>query len=72
MYGLIIVGGLDNLIRPKIVGEKAKVHPALIMIGIFGGIFLIGPLGVVVGPLVLSLAAIVIDEYLSKKSIKNK
>jgi len=68
-YGLIIVGSLDNLIRPKIIGDKAKIHPALIMLGIFGGIFLMGPIGVVAGPLILSLTAIVIETYLAHRKI---
>ena len=71
LYGLFIVGGLDNLIRPKFIGAKAKIHPALIMIGIFGGIFLVGPIGVIIGPLVLSLTAIFIEEYLSSRKNTN-
>lgn len=69
LYGFIVIGGLDNLIRPKIIGVKAKVHPALIMIGIFGGIFLIGPIGVIAGPLILSLTAIIIETYLVNKKV---
>jgi len=71
-YGLLVVGGLDNLIRPKIIGAKAKVHPTLIMIGIFGGVFLIGPVGVIAGPLVLSLTAIIIEAYLGNKAGKSQ
>lgn len=67
LYGLIIVGSLDNFLKPKIISDKAKIHPAIIMLGIFGGIFLLGPIGVIAGPLVLSLTAIVIEEYLSTK-----
>jgi predicted PurR-regulated permease PerM len=66
-YGLIFVGGIDNLIRPKIIGAKAKIHPALIMIGIFGGIFLMGPIGVIAGPLILSLTAMIIETYLASR-----
>ena len=70
IYSFIFVGSVDNLLRPKIIGDKAKVHVAIIMLGIFGGILLIGPLGVIVGPLVLSLTIEVMKVYLLGKSKK--
>ncbi len=66
VYCLLFVASLDNLLRPKLVGEKAKVHPAIVMVGIFGGILLFGPLGVIIGPLVLSLTTVIIKTYLQK------
>jgi predicted PurR-regulated permease PerM len=71
-YGLIIVGGIDNLIKPRLIGAKAKVHPALIMIGILGGIFLMGPIGIVAGPLILSLTAIIIEIYLADRKLSKQ
>lgn len=65
-YGLLIISGIDNVIRPKIISDKAKIHPAIILIGIFGGISLFGIFGVIIGPMVLSLAAIIIESYLGK------
>ncbi len=70
VYSFIFVGSVDNLLRPKIIGDKAKVHVAIIMLGIFGGILLIGPLGVIIGPLVLSLTVEVMKVYLLGKSKK--
>ncbi len=70
IYSFIFVGGVDNLLRPKIIGDKAKVHVAIVMLGIFGGILLIGPLGVIIGPLVLSLTIEVMKVYLLGKSKK--
>jgi len=65
VYSFIFVGSVDNLLRPKIIGDKAKVHVAIIMLGIFGGILLIGPLGVIIGPLVLSLTTEIMKVYLA-------
>ena len=70
IYSFIFVGSVDNLLRPKIIGDKAKVHVAIVMLGIFGGILLIGPLGVIVGPLLLSLTVEVMKVYLLGKSKK--
>lgn len=69
-YGLLVISSIDNLIKPKLIGDRAKVHPSLILIGILGGIFLLGPIGVIAGPLILSLTAIVVEEYLPNKEVK--
>lgn len=67
IYGLIVISGVDNLIRPKLIGDKAKIHPAIVLVGILGGILLIGPAGVIIGPLVLSLTVIIVQLYLGNK-----
>ena len=67
VYCLIFVASIDNIIRPKIIGDKARVHTMVIMLGIFGGILFIGPLGVILGPLILSLTAEVLKIALAGK-----
>jgi predicted PurR-regulated permease PerM len=67
VYCLIFVSSLDNIIRPKLIGDKAKVHPAIVLLGIFGGLFFFGPLGVLLGPLILSLTVVVLELYLGEK-----
>jgi predicted PurR-regulated permease PerM len=64
VYSFIFVGSIDNILRPKLIGDKAKVHTAVIMLGIFGGLFFLGPLGVILGPLILSLTTEVMKIYL--------
>ena len=65
IYSFIFVSSLDNIIRPKLMGGRAKIHPAVILVGIIGGIFMFGPFGVLIGPLVLSLTVVFIGTYLS-------
>jgi predicted PurR-regulated permease PerM len=67
LYGLLIVSTIDNILKPKLISEKAKVHPVIIMIGVFGGLLLFGPLGVIIGPLVLATTQVVFETYLNKK-----
>jgi len=55
VYGFFIVASIDNLIKPKIIGDKAKIHPAIILLGVLGGLATFGVIGIVVGPLILSL-----------------
>ena len=70
LYGLIIISGIDNVIRPKIIGDKAKVHPVLVLVGVLGGLYLIGFMGIVVGPLILVLFVTFVKAYESDKSIR--
>ncbi len=65
VYSFLVVGSIDNFLRPKLIGNKAKVHTAIIMAGIFGGVLVFGPLGVLIGPLVLALTAEMINLYLA-------
>ncbi len=55
IYGALLVSTLDNLLRPKIVGDRAKVHPLVILLGVFGGLALFGFTGIMIGPLLLTL-----------------
>ena len=66
LYGLFIVSTIDNIIRPKIIGSRSKVHPSLILIGALGGIKLFGLIGIVVGPLILAILTVFFDLYLSE------
>ncbi len=67
LFGLFIVSIIDNIIRPKIIGKRSKVHPALVLIGALGGIRLFGLIGVVVGPLILAILTVFFDLYLNEE-----
>jgi len=60
-YGLIIGGLLDYIVRPYYTGRWAAVHPLIILLGIFGGLFVLGPAGFIVGPILLLLIMAVIQ-----------
>src|SRR3989344_1300783 len=55
IYGALVIGTVDNLLRPKLVSTKADIHPVIILIGVLGGVSLIGFIGFIVGPLILAL-----------------
>lgn len=54
-YGLLIISTIDNILKPFIVANRANVHPLLIFIGIIGGLFAFGFVGLLLGPIVLAL-----------------
>jgi predicted PurR-regulated permease PerM len=51
----IIVLVMDNIVRPKIVSRQAEIHPLTVIIGAIGGLYLLGFLGFILGPLILNI-----------------
>lgn len=58
-----VVGTIDNMLRPRLVGKDAKMPDLLILIGTLGGLFFFGPIGFIIGPLVCGLFLTVCDIY---------
>jgi predicted PurR-regulated permease PerM len=61
---------IDNILRTIIVSRKTKINSAIIIIGMIGGFFVFGVLGLIIGPLVLAYVLLVIEIY-RKKNLKN-
>jgi predicted PurR-regulated permease PerM len=66
-FGLLIISTIDNILKPIIVAERAKVHPLLILIGILGGLFVFGFIGIILGPMVLALLQTLLAIYEREK-----
>ncbi len=56
----------DNLFRPFLVSRKAKLHTALVLIGMIGGFLFFGVLGFILGPLILAYLIIIVEVYRNK------
>lgn len=54
-WGLLVVGTVDNLIKVLILHGQSQLHPLLALLSVLGGIQALGPIGIVVGPLVVTL-----------------
>ena len=65
LWGLLVVGLIDNALAPRFVGKGMQVHPLFVFLGIFGGISYFGPLGIFLGPLTLSLLFALLSIYSS-------
>ena len=64
----IISSSVDNILRPLFVSKRTKFPSSLVLIGMIGGIFLFGILGLIIGPLIIAYLIIVIDIYRNKSS----
>ncbi|SFB68544.1 Predicted PurR-regulated permease PerM [Halobiforma haloterrestris] len=66
VYSTIIVGATDDYLRPIVVDRYAKISPAVIILGVLGGIYAFGIMGLFFGPVVVgALLAVlrVVDEH---------
>lgn len=72
VWGAVVVGGIDNFIRPLIYRRFSAIHPLITLIGAIGGVAKFGLLGLLVGPLALSyffeLIRMYRDEYLEPEA----
>lgn len=64
VWGLTAVGLIDNFLGPRLMGSGAQLHPLAILISVLGGISLMGPAGIFLGPLLLSLLLALFNVYL--------
>ena len=53
----VVIGSLDNIVRPLLVGQSLHMHPIWLLLSILGGINAFGPMGLIYGPMVLVLLA---------------
>ncbi len=61
LWGLLVVGLADNVLRPMLVGARAHLHVMIVFFSVWGGLLLMGPLGLVLGPVILSVTMALID-----------
>ena len=61
LWGLLIVGTVDNLLRPIWVGSRLKLHTVLVFISMVGGLLWFGPGGLILGPLVLTVTTALLE-----------
>jgi predicted PurR-regulated permease PerM len=58
-----VVGTVDNVLRPWLVGKDTKMPDLLILLGTLGGLIVFGAIGIVIGPIVAALFVTVWDIY---------
>jgi predicted PurR-regulated permease PerM len=56
LYGAGVIGMVGHIVKPLLLRSGAQIHPLLGFLAILGGMFAFGPAGLIVGPVILSLA----------------
>lgn len=54
VYCTLVVSSIDNVIKPFILHGQSKLHPLLALLSILGGVQVLGPAGILVGPMLVS------------------
>lgn len=62
VYGAVVVGTSDEFLRPLIVG-RADVNPSLIIVGVIGGMYFMGFMGLFFGPVVVGAFKVVLETF---------
>lgn len=69
-WALLVVGTVDNVIRPLVIRGSSNIHPLPVFLAVFGGIWWMGIAGALVGPVILAmflaLARIHREEFLPR------
>jgi len=57
LFGVLVVGSIDNFLRPRLVGQRARMHELVIFFSVLGGLRVFGVLGLVLGPVVVAITS---------------
>jgi len=63
LWSILLVGTIDNLLKPKLIGRGVQIHPLLILLSVIGGIRIFGAVGFLAGPIVLTLLSALFTVY---------
>jgi len=63
LCGLFGISLIDNVLRPILVGNKIHLHIMLTFFAIFGGLLLMGPLGLIMGPVIFAVTISLLDVF---------
>lgn len=63
VYGAVVVSFSDNYLRPILVDRRARLNPATIMLGVVGGLYLLGVMGLFFGPVIVGAFKVAIETF---------
>jgi predicted PurR-regulated permease PerM len=63
VWGTLVIGAIDNLLYPMLVGERLKLHTVPLFISIVGGLILFGSSGILLGPLTVATIIVLLEVW---------
>jgi predicted PurR-regulated permease PerM len=63
IYGVVVVSGADHVIRPYFIARGARIPFVLTVLGVLGGVFAFGALGIFLGPVLLGVGWMLVLEF---------
>jgi predicted PurR-regulated permease PerM len=72
LWGGLVVGTIDNLLRPILVGKRLEQHTILAFMSVVGGLLLFGPAGLILGPVTLTVTTVLLEAWPSRDPAEAK
>ena len=63
VWAMVVVGLVDNFLGPYLIGRGNNMHPFIILIAVLGGLSFFGPIGFIVGPVIVTLFMSLLELY---------
>jgi predicted PurR-regulated permease PerM len=63
LVGVLVIGTIDNLLRPKLVGQRARMHELVIFFAVLGGLRAFGVVGLFLGPVVVAVSSALVGIF---------
>lgn len=70
--GFGVVTQIDNFLRPVFISGETKIHPMAIFFALLGGVLVMGPVGLMAGPLILTLILALVDVARVKQKLEKE
>ncbi|HEU5114314.1 MAG TPA: AI-2E family transporter, partial [Candidatus Paceibacterota bacterium] len=63
VFSIVVIGFVDNIVMPIVMKRGFTVHPMFILLSVLGGLLFFGPIGLLLGPLVIALLSALLEIY---------
>ena len=63
VWGLVVIGSIDNLLFPVLVGDRVRMHALLVFFSVIGGLLLFGAAGLVLGPVAVVITTLLVEVW---------
>ena len=68
LWGMLVVGTIDNLLRPILVGNRLRLHTVLTFLSVVGGLLVFGGAGLILGPVTLVATIALLEIWVNRNS----
>jgi predicted PurR-regulated permease PerM len=66
LWGLLAISTIDNFVKPLLISRSSDLPLLLIVLGVFGGVFAFGFIGIFIGPPVLAVGLTLVQLWIAR------
>jgi predicted PurR-regulated permease PerM len=71
LYGLLAISTVDNVIKPILISHSSRLPLLLVVLGVLGGAFAFGFIGIFLGPTLLAVGLTLITHWVALQNREN-